>query len=202
MSVLGLLAFVLPLGLDTFAVAAALGATGNLTTRDRLRVSALFVVFEGGMPLIGLAAGAPLARTIGPVADYLSVGALIGLGAWMLLAGGSGDEQRAARLRMTHGVAILALGVSISLDELAIGFSLGLARLPVPAVITAIAVQTLVAVQIGLYLGTRIGERIRAGVHGPVDHQVPGAVAVVDEKLGRGSRVKIWYFTRSRVVET
>jgi hypothetical protein len=38
-SVLRLLAFVLPLGLDTFAVAAALGATGGLTGRDRLRVS-------------------------------------------------------------------------------------------------------------------------------------------------------------------
>ena len=162
MNVLRLLAFVLPLGLDTFAVAAALGATGDLTTRDRLRVSALFVVFEGGMPLIGVAVGAPLARTIGPVADYLAVAALIGLGAWMLLAGG-GEERRAARLRMTHGVAIIALGVSISLDELAIGFSLGLVRLPVVAVIIAIAVQTLVAVQLGLYLGARIGERIRAG---------------------------------------
>ena len=163
MNVLRLLAFVLPLGLDTFAVAAALGATGDLTTRDRLRVSALFVVFEGGMPLIGVAVGAPLARTIGPVADYLAVAALIGLGAWMLLAGGGGEERRAARLRMTHGVAIIALGVSISLDELAIGFSLGLARLPLVGVIIAIAVQTLVAVQLGLYLGARIGERIRAG---------------------------------------
>lgn len=162
-NVLRLLAFVLPLGLDSFAVAAALGATGDLTIRDRLRVSALFVVFEGGMPLIGVAAGAPLARTIGPVADYLAVAALIGLGAWMLLAGGDGEERRAARLRMTHGVAIIALGLSISLDELAIGFSLGLARLPAVAVIITIAVQTLVAVQLGLYLGARIGERIRAG---------------------------------------
>ena len=112
MNVLRLLAFVLPLGLDSFAVAAALGATGDLTSRDRLRLSALFVVFEGGMPLIGLAVGAPLARTIGPVADYLAVAALIGLGAWMLLAGGDGEERRAARLRMTHGVAIIALGLS------------------------------------------------------------------------------------------
>jgi putative Mn2+ efflux pump MntP len=163
-SVLRLLAFVLPLGLDTFAVAAALGAAGSLTGRDRLRVSVLFVMFEGGMPLIGLAAGAPLARTIGSVADYLAVAALIGLGAWMLLAGRDDEEEeRAARLKITHGVALLALGVSISLDELAIGFTLGLARLPVLAVIAAIAAQTLVAVQLGLYLGARIGARIRQG---------------------------------------
>ncbi len=105
MSVLRLLAFVLPLGLDSFAAAAALGATGDLTTRDRLRLATLFVAFESGMPLIGVAAGAPLARTIGPVADYLAVAALVGLGAWILLAGGAGEEKRVTRLRMTHRVA-------------------------------------------------------------------------------------------------
>ena len=42
-------------------------------------MSALFVVFEGGMPLIGVAVGAPLTRTIDPVADYPAVvAALIG----------------------------------------------------------------------------------------------------------------------------
>jgi manganese efflux pump family protein len=163
MSILRLLAFVLPLGLDSFAVAAALGAAGTLTARDRLRVSALFVVFEGGMPLIGLAAGAPLARAVGGVADYLAVGALAAMGVWMLLARGDQDEQRAARLGAAHGVALLGLGISISLDELAIGFSLGLARVPVPAVIIAIAAQAFLAAQLGLHLGARIGERLREG---------------------------------------
>jgi putative Mn2+ efflux pump MntP len=163
MSMLRLLAFVLPLGLDSFAVAAALGAAGKLTARDRLRVSALFVVFEGGMPLIGLAAGAPLASAVGGVADYLAAGALTGMGLWMLLSGGDQDEKRAVRLGAAHGVALLGLGISISLDELAIGFSLGLARVPFPAVVIAIAVQAFVAAQLGLHLGARIGERIREG---------------------------------------
>jgi len=59
------------------------------------------------------------------------------------------------------GVAILALGISISLDELAIGFSLGLVRLPVVPVIIAIAVQALLASQLGLALGHLISERFR-----------------------------------------
>jgi putative Mn2+ efflux pump MntP len=58
-------------------------------------------------------------------------------------------------------VAILALGISISLDELAIGFSLGLVRLPVVPVIIAIAVQALLASQLGLALGRRISGRFR-----------------------------------------
>jgi manganese efflux pump family protein len=38
---------------------------------------------------------------------------------------------------------MIGLGLSISLDELAIGFTLGLARLPVVWVIVAIGVQAL-----------------------------------------------------------
>jgi putative Mn2+ efflux pump MntP len=53
--VLKLLAFVLPLGLDSFGVAAAIGAMQVTTGWQRLRISLVFVVFEGGMPLIGLA---------------------------------------------------------------------------------------------------------------------------------------------------
>jgi putative Mn2+ efflux pump MntP len=66
-----LVALVLPLGLDTFAVSAALGALG-VSGRHRLRVSLLFAGLEAGMPLTGLALGAPLGRAIGSTADYLA----------------------------------------------------------------------------------------------------------------------------------
>lgn len=158
---LKLLAFVLPLGLDSFAVAAAIGAVQDTTARQRLRVSLVFVLFEGGMPLIGLALGSALARGIGHVADYLAAAAVIGIGAWMLLAGDKDEEERAGRLASSSGLALIALGVSISLDELAIGFSIGLTHLPVAAVIIAIALQALVAAQLGLAVGARIGERWR-----------------------------------------
>jgi len=159
--VLKLLAFVLPLGLDSFAVAAAIGAVQEATAWQRLRISLVFVIFEGGMPLIGLALGSVLARGIGHVADYLAAAAVVGIGAWMLLAGGNDDKDRASRLATSHGLALVALGISISLDELAIGFSIGLVRLPVPVVIVAIAVQAFVAAQLGLAIGARIGERWR-----------------------------------------
>ena len=152
---LKLLAFVLPLGLDSFAVAAATGAVQETTARQRLRISLVFVIFEGGMPLIGLGLGSALARSVGHVADYLAAAAVIGIGAWMLLAGDKDEEDRA------NGLALVALGISISLDELAIGFSIGLAGLPVTAVIVAIALQAFLAAQLGLAIGARIGERWR-----------------------------------------
>lgn len=155
-----LLAFVLPLGLDSFAVAAALGAARPPGFGQRLRVSAIFVVFEAGMPLIGLAAGRGLARVIGNWAGYLAGAAVVGTGIWML-AGKDEDEAAAGRMASTHGPAIVALGISISMDEFAIGFTLGLVRLPVVPVIVAIAVLALVASQAGLALGAVVGERFR-----------------------------------------
>ena len=157
---LKLLAFVLPLGLDSFAVAAAIGASQATTVWQR-RVSLIFVLFEGGMPLIGLVLGAVLARGIGQVADYVAGAAVIAIGAWMLLASDEDEEEKAGRLTASHGLALIGLGISVSLDELAIGVTIGVARLPVTAVIVAIVVQAFVAAQLGLAGGARIGERWR-----------------------------------------
>ncbi len=54
----------LPLGLDSFAVAAAIGASQATTLRQRMRISLIFMIFEGGMPFIGLALGAPDRRAV------------------------------------------------------------------------------------------------------------------------------------------
>ncbi len=159
---LKLLAFVLPLGLDSFAVAAAIGATHRSTWRERLRISAIFVIFEAGMPLLGVLLGRTLAHGIGHIADYLAAAAVIGIGAWMTFSGDSDDEdEKATRILRSHGLALIGLGISISLDELAIGFSVGLAHLPIGAVIIAIALQALIAAQLGLAIGTKIGEGLR-----------------------------------------
>jgi putative Mn2+ efflux pump MntP len=158
---LKLLAFVLPLGIDSFAVAAAIGAAQAITAWQRLRISLIFVVFEGGMPLIGVGLGAALAHGIGQVADYVAAAAVIGVGGWMLFADDEAEEDNVARITTSRGLALVALGISISLDELAIGFSIGLSRLPVIAVIVAIALQAFTAAQLGLAIGARIAERWR-----------------------------------------
>ena len=59
----------LPLSLDTFALAAALGVAG-LERRDRLRVTLVFTVFEAGMPIVGLLAGRLVGGLMGAWAGY------------------------------------------------------------------------------------------------------------------------------------
>ncbi|MBO0683148.1 MAG: manganese efflux pump [Candidatus Dormibacteraeota bacterium] len=156
------IAFVLPLGIDTFAIAAALG-TLRPRLRTRIRISALFVVFEVGMPLIGVVAGHTIAAFVGSWSEWVAAALLVALGVWLLVRRDTGEEELASRLLSSNPLTTAMLGVSISIDELAIGFSLGLSRLPLVPVLIAIGVQTFVASQLGLAIGRLIGERVREG---------------------------------------
>jgi putative Mn2+ efflux pump MntP len=173
-NIVSLLLFVLPLGLDTFAIAAAVGAS-QPSSRARWRLSAILAIFEGGMPLVGLALGASLGHTVGSVADYLSSGLLVVLGGYLWWANDEDDDEvaKARRLTSAHGLALVGLALSISLDELAIGFSLGLGTsFTIPAtIVAAIAIQTLVVSQLGLFLGGRVSEHVRERIErfaGPI----------------------------------
>jgi putative Mn2+ efflux pump MntP len=160
---LKLIGLVVPLGLDTFAVAAALGMAG-LNRLERIRVTGLFTAFETGMPLVGFFGGAIVGKTLGSLADYLAIAILIALGLYMLWPRKEeAEEQRLSTLAWSRGFAALGLGLSISLDELAIGFTIGLLQLPVILVIVLIGIQTIIVSQLGLRLGHAIGERIREG---------------------------------------
>src|ERR1700732_775628 len=159
---LTLIGLVVPLGLDTFAIAAALGMAG-MSARDRTRVSLIFTAFEVGMPLIGVFAGNLAGRAVGNAADYLAIAILIGLGIFMLRPKADDEEKRLGLLARTRGLAVLGLGVSISIDELAIGFTIGLLKFPVLVILVLIGIQTFVLTQFGIRLGQRIGERVREG---------------------------------------
>jgi len=156
---LKLAALIVPMGLDTFGVALALGLAG-LPQEHRLRVALLFAGFEAAMPLIGVALGAQLGRAIGSAADYLAAVLISALGLYMLL-GKDQEQYRLLSLTRRGLFGAMALGVSISLDELAIGFSAGLLRLPIPALIIAVSAQAFILTQIGLRVGGRASEAMR-----------------------------------------
>ena len=124
---LKLIGLIVPLGLDTFAVAAALGISG-LKPADRTRVTVLFTAFEMGMPLVGFLGGSLMGNAVGNAADYVAIVILIALGVYMLWPRKDDEGERLSLLARTRGIAALGLGISISLDELAIGFTLGLLR--------------------------------------------------------------------------
>jgi manganese efflux pump family protein len=153
-----IIALVLPLALETFAVSAALAVGGPRTRRVPMWV--LFAASEAGMPLIGLAIGRPLGA-IGNAADYVAVVVVLALAVHMLR---ESEGEGSWDALLDHGaIATVVLFVSASLDELAIGFTLGLLRLPILPVIAVTAVQAFVIAWLGTRLGERIGERAREG---------------------------------------
>jgi putative Mn2+ efflux pump MntP len=159
--VLKLILLVIPLGLDTFAVSAALGASGARIAKWRL--SLLFASFEMTMPLVGLLLGRGLGAVLGEAADYVAIGALALLGIW-LIADEEGEANVADRLSGTRGaLPLFLLGLSISMDELAIGFTIGLLGLTIWLAIVLIGAQAVLVTQLGLRLGTRLSEALREG---------------------------------------
>ncbi len=157
---LKLLALIVPLGLDTFAASSALGAAG-VSGRERIRVGLLFGIFEAGMCLLGYAVGKPIGRVAGSVGDYVAAGLLGALGLWIMF--GDEDEERLASLTRVRGLAAVALGISVSLDELAIGLSLGVLRLAVAPVAIAVGLQAVVVALIGTAVGAGLSARVREG---------------------------------------
>jgi len=166
------IALVLPLGLDTFAIAAALGMT-RLTVSQRVRFGLLFAAFEGGMPVIGLLVGVGLGRVIGGWSEYVAIAALAGLGFYVLFRRDE-DGERAKKLVASTGMAMIVLGLSVSLDELAIGFGLGLLSVPIVPAIVLIAAQAFIVSQVGFAIGDRIGEATREGAE-----KVAGAALIL-----------------------
>ena len=152
----------LPLALDTFALAAALGVAG-LEKRDRLRVTLVFTVFEAGMPIVGILVGRAVGALLGQWAGYAGILFLLVAG-FLLLRPGKDEDEEERRLKLlahARGLAILDLGLSISVDELTIGLSAGLLGLSIAVTVLWIAVQAFLAAQVGLRLGARLGEELR-----------------------------------------
>ncbi len=144
------------------------------------------MAFEAGMPLVGLALGAPLARLIGDAAQYVAPLAIAAIGVYILREGDDdrmegkrkqniddddADHEEEEEVRNTsalinaRGLAIIGLGIGISLDELAVGFSPSFTKLPLAAVTVAIAIQAFIAIQAGAYLAARITDRPRGSRH-------------------------------------
>lgn len=152
----------LPLGLDTFALAAALGLAG-LAGRDRLRITLVFTAFEAGMPIAGLLIGRVAGSALGEWATYGAIGLLVLIGAMMIRPGRdeSDEGKRLQLLASARGLAVVTLGLSISVDELTVGISAGLLGLSLLVTVVWVGVQAFIATQVGLRIGARFSEEIR-----------------------------------------
>ncbi len=175
---------VLSLGLDTFTVAVALGIAG-IGRRDRLRVGSTFALFEGGMPLVGFVIGRLAGQTLGDAATIAGIVVLFLVGAWMVYESVSADEELDLEISSLRRLVVTAL--SVSLDELAIGFSMGALGLPIGITVALIAVQAFALTLLGTAIGNRVGENLAERAETVAGLVLCGlAIALSIEKLSGG----------------
>ncbi len=162
---LRLLPLIFSLGLDTLALSIALGLA-PLPSRTRLRLALTFAAAEGLMPAVGLLMGRPVGQAIGGWAVYIAGILLIATGLWLLREAmgeddddddGGGEQGKILSAASARGLPLVGIALSISLDELAMGFSFGVLRLPVVPALIAIALQALVVSIAGQWLGQHVG---------------------------------------------
>ena len=192
MSILPLLLFILPLGLDTLGVSISLGLKSR---RDDIAsgrgkgfqlpawfiTAILFCLAETFMPLLGLAIGYATSLAISHIMHIVGPLILIGIGVWELLEEGQEYFKKYKRSGMNtfqHKIPAeeqfqwrrqLLLALSISLDELAIGFSLGTIVVLHDSVVTIhpvvicilIGIQGFLMTLIGITLGRMFRARLR-----------------------------------------
>jgi manganese efflux pump family protein len=193
MSILPLLLFVLPLGLDTLGVSISLGIKSQQNeiagqegkgprSPTWVYSAILFSLAETLMPLAGLVAGYAASLLISNVMHVVGPLLLIGVGLWELQEeareyihkrkrqGFNTTQYKAPLKGHFQWRRQLLLALSISLDELAIGFSLGTITISHPSgkSVNPIVLCILIGIQgffmtlIGITLGRTLRTHLRA----------------------------------------
>jgi len=147
-----LLALAVAIGANNLAASLALGALGQ--ARRWPRVALVFGAMEFTVPLVGIWLGRQASRWLGAVAAWLGPALLIGMGVWVATSPlrDRRTTKREARSVTTWG-GLIALSFGLAIDNVVVGFSLGLGE--VDALLTAgvIAAAAVVFSIAGLHLG-------------------------------------------------
>lgn len=156
LNLLKMLVFVLSLGIDTLFISISLGA---IKIKGKWKIAAVFVCAEAIMPLIGLLAGKGAGKLIGHWASVIGGVLLIGVAIWLIFFEDEDEDEDEEEEKLElnlFGWALILTALSISLDELAVGFSIGLVGVPVALTIVLIALQSFLFTFLGLTFGSKI----------------------------------------------
>ncbi len=159
--VLTLILAALAVGLGNFGASVSIGLSG-VEKATRIKVGVVFGIFEAGMPLVGLLVGHGVAHALGSAARYAGGALLIVMGAWQLIQTARGGRKDVPVLPMTTR-RLLLTAFALSLDNLVVGFGLGVQQTSVVAAIVVFAVVSVGLSLLGLELGRRLAAVVEYG---------------------------------------
>jgi putative Mn2+ efflux pump MntP len=149
-TLLKMIILVLSLGIDTLLISASLGV---LKTKGKFKIAIVFACAEAIMPLIGLFIGKGAGMIVGYWASLIGGLFLMGVAIWLIF---SEDEEEEKMERNLVGWTLVMTAVSISLDELAVGFSIGLVGVPIALTVFLISLQAFIFTFLGLTFGAKL----------------------------------------------
>jgi putative Mn2+ efflux pump MntP len=150
----------LSVGLSNFAGSIGIGLSG-VDARTRLRVGIAFGLFEGLMPVLGLFIGQAVAGTIGSYGRYLGAGLLVLTGFYTIWQSfRTGKVERDEEKGILDTRQLLIIGAALSLDNLIVGFALGVYNVSIVLAAVVMAIVSVGLSLLGLELGSRLGSRV------------------------------------------
>ncbi len=144
------------LSLDNFRVSIALG-TVPFGLKRAVQVALTFGLWDAVMPLVGLLIGREIGESIGNVADVVGAAALGGYGLYLVISALRNPEPD----ELDHPWALFGIPLTLSLDNLIAGASLGILGLSPWLSAAAFGVMTAVMSLVGLQLGRAVAHLIR-----------------------------------------
>ena len=155
MSFFELFLLALALAADAFTVGLAVGVK-HRQPRQIFRLSFHFGLFQALLPLAGFAAGIALKRFIDPWGHYFAFGVLAFIGGRMV-KGSFQPEKLRETVDLTRGFHLVGLSFVVSIDALAIGFTLGIENVSIVFAVMVIGIIAAVLTSVGMLIAGRIG---------------------------------------------
>ncbi|UOF91598.1 manganese efflux pump MntP family protein [Fodinisporobacter ferrooxydans] len=150
-----LLLVAIALGMDAMSLGLGIGMKG-LRNVEIAKISLTIGIFHVIMPLIGMFLGLYLHKIVGDITQLFGAILLIVFGLQMLYHAIRPDH--APEISKTAGWGLLLFAMSVSVDALSVGFSLGLFEVHIGLVVTLFGIVGASMAAIGLAIGTRVSQ--------------------------------------------
>lgn len=168
LSLLEIFLIALALAVDAFTVGVAVGVT-HQSSRQMFRLSFHFGLFQALLPLLGAFVGSWLGRFMANYTHFVVFGLLSLVGGKIIYESICGTDDDFSD-DPTRGWRLIALSIAVSIDALAVGFTLGLEEVSILVVVSVIGVVaaacTLIGMKVASGLASKVGARMEplAGV--------------------------------------